>query len=95
MFNALKYTRILEGVGFKREQAEAQVQLIIDSYEENVATKADVSILRSEMSELRNELKTDIAELRAEIKSDFSNLFVKLISAIAVATGILGILIKF
>lgn len=102
MFNALKYIRTLESVGFKREQAEAQVQLVMDLYEENVATKADLAELRaatqSDLAELRGELKTDIAELRAEIKSDISELFVRfatlVLGGITVATGILGYLIK-
>lgn len=72
MFNALKYIRSLEGVGFKREQAEAQVQLVMDTYEENVATKADISQMRSETSELRSELKSEIAELRSEFKSEMA-----------------------
>ncbi len=99
MFNALKYIRSLESVGFKREQAEAQVQLVMESYEENVATKAD---LKSEIAILRSELKTDIADLRSEVKSDIANLsdlYVKLmtlvIGSITLATGILGFLIKF
>ncbi len=83
MFNALKYIRSLENVGFKREQAEAQVQLVMDTYEENVATKAD-------LAELRAEIKSDLAGL--------SGLFVKfmtlVIGAITLATGILGFLIK-
>ena len=106
MFNALKYIRSLEQVGFKREQAEAQVQLVMDSYEENVATKVD---LNSSLAELRSELKIDIsdvrtemANLRAEMKSGFaaqSDLFIKfsglVVGAITLATGILGFLIKF
>lgn len=99
MFNALKYIRTLESVGFKREQAEAQVQLVMDTYEENVATKAD-------LAEVRSELKTEIAELRSEMKSDIaalkssmSDMFVKfttlVIGSITLATALLGFLIKF
>lgn len=96
MFNALKYIRSLENVGFDRAQAEAQVQLVMDSYEENVATKSDISELRTEMAELRSELKTEMAELRSEIKevrselktdiavlkSDMSDMFVKFSSLV-------------
>ncbi len=74
MFNALKYIRSLEGVGFKREQAEAQVQLVMDTYEENVATKSDLSDVRSEMSLIRSELKTEMAELRSELKTEIAEL---------------------
>jgi chromosome segregation ATPase len=81
MFNALKYIKTLEGVGFPREQAEAQVQLVIDSFQENVATKSDLAELRSatksDLAELRSATKSDLAELRsefAELRSDFAEL---------------------
>lgn len=102
MFNALRYIKNLEDVGFPREQAEAQVQLVIDSFQDNVATKADMAQLRTEMADLRAELKTELASLRAdlaafgtkvaEMKTD---LVFRLGGIIAVCTGILGILIKF
>lgn len=69
MFNALKYIKSLEGVGFPREQAEAQVQLVIDSFQENVATKTDLADLRSDFADLRSELKSEMAQLRAEFAS--------------------------
>lgn len=85
MFNALKYIRTLESVGFKREQAEAQVQLVMDTYEENVATKADLASTGAEIAELRSsttaeftkmrsELRTEIALLRTELKTDIAAL---------------------
>jgi capsule polysaccharide export protein KpsE/RkpR len=78
MFNALKYIKNLENVGFPREQAEAQVQLVIDSFQENVATKSDLAELRSdiktEMAELRSDLKTDMANLKSELKTDMADL---------------------
>ena len=81
MFNALKYIKTLEGVGFPREQAEAQVQLIIDSFQENVATRAD-------LAELKADLKSEMAELKTD-------LIFRLGGLIVVCTGLLGILIKF
>lgn len=78
MFNALKYIKQLEGVGVPREQAETHVQLVMDCFQDNVATKADLAELRSElksdMAELRSELKTDIAELKSELKGDIADL---------------------
>lgn len=99
MFNALKYIKTLEGVGFPREQAEAQVQLVIDSFQENVATKSDLAELKSELKSEMAELRSDMAELKAELKSDMahlkSDLVFKLGGLMAVSTGILGFLIKF
>lgn len=87
MFNALRYIKSLEGVGFPREQAEAQVQLIIDSFQDNVATKTDMAQLRTEMAELRAELKTEMVEMKTD-------LIFKLGGLIVTCTGVLGILMK-
>jgi hypothetical protein len=81
MFNALKYIKTLEGVGFPREQAEAQVQLIIDSFQENVASRADLAELKADLKSEMSELKTD--------------LIFRLGGLIVVCTGVLGLLIKF
>lgn len=76
MFNALKYIKTLEGVGFPREQAEAQVQLVIDSFQENVATKSDFAELRadlkSEMADFKLQLKSEMADFKSEIRSEIS-----------------------
>ena len=84
MFNALKYIRSLESVGFKREQAEVQVQLVMDTYEENVATKTDIAEVRSDMATLRSELKTEMADLRSELKTEMAELRVELKTDMAV-----------
>ena len=43
MFNAFKYTKQLEEVGFTREQAEIQLQVITEIVEGELATKQDLS----------------------------------------------------
>lgn len=87
MFNALKYIKNLENVGFPREQAEAQVQLVIDSFQENIATKSNLtdvkSELKAEIGEVRSELKTEIAELRSELKTEIAELRSELKAEIA------------
>lgn len=67
MFNALKYIKNLEAVGFRREQAEAQVQLVLEAIEDEVATRSDMAELRSDFSALRGDLRKDMAELRADM----------------------------
>lgn len=98
MFNALKYIKNLESVGFPREQAEAQVQLVIDSFQENVATKADLaevkSELKTEIAELKSELKTEIEKLKVAIAELKTDLVFRLGGIIVLCTGILGFLIK-
>jgi hypothetical protein len=50
MFNALKYIKELEHVGFRREQAEAQVQMLIEAIEGDLVTKADLTSLKQDIS---------------------------------------------
>jgi hypothetical protein len=92
MFNALKYIKSLEAVGFHREQAEAQVQLVIAAIEDEVATK-------SELNEFRNEVKAEFAHLRAEISDLKSDLVFKLgalfVGFNTLGFGLVGILIAF
>ena len=45
MFNALKYIKNLEEVGFPRAQAEAQVQILIDAVEGELVRKSDLEHL--------------------------------------------------
>jgi hypothetical protein len=72
MFNALKYIRSLEAAGLPREQAEAQVQLVIAAIEDEVATKTDLSEFRSESKAEFGELRAEFAEFRAETRAEFS-----------------------
>lgn len=63
MFNTLRYTKSLEAVGFPREQAEAQVQIIAEIIEGDVATKQDLKNL-----ETRLDSKFDVLEHRMLVK---------------------------
>ena len=94
MFNALKYIKNLENVGFPREQAEAQVQLVIDSFQENVATKSDLAELKSEIKTEIAGLKSEFAEMGSKIAEMKTDLVFRLGSIIVLCTGILGFLIK-
>ena len=49
MFNAFKFTKQLEKVGFSREQAEIQVQVVTEIIEEDLATKQDLKILETNL----------------------------------------------
>jgi hypothetical protein len=50
MFNALKYTEELEKAGFTREQAEVSMKLLVETMNENFATKADFKELKWDTS---------------------------------------------
>ena len=52
MFNTLKYAKILEEVGFSREQAETSIKILVEIMEDKLASKQDLKELESKM-ELR------------------------------------------
>lgn len=73
-FDTLKLARKLEAAGFPQRQAADTPEPLADSLGEvsDLATKADILVLKSEINELRAELKTDIAQLRAEIGGELN-----------------------
>lgn len=105
MFNALKYIKGLEAVGFRRDQAEAQVQLVIDAIEEDVATKGDINEVKGEIASVRGEvaqlrgemgdLRGEMGELRgafAELRAEFAELRAEITAEIIVIKNQLPLL---
>ena len=85
-FNILEYVETLIASGFTEKQAKAQAKALSKiSWSPDVATKIDVSELKSELkgdisdlkvniSELKSELKIHISELKSELKIHISEL---------------------
>lgn len=80
-FDTHSLVKGLIGEGFKEKQAEAIINVVRDARDfdlDRLATKADLSEVRSELksdlSEVRSELKADILELRSELKADILEL---------------------
>ncbi|HMK89998.1 MAG TPA: coiled-coil domain-containing protein [Methylocystis sp.] len=71
LFNQFAYADRLKKGGFTDEQARASAEALESALTEVVATKSDIRELRSELKseiiELRSELKSDISELKSEI----------------------------
>jgi len=67
MFNALKYTKKLEEVGFSREQAEIQLQVITEIVEDDLATKQDLKNLENSMEIKFNNLENKILQVEYKI----------------------------
>lgn len=80
MSNPMMYIKKLEAAGFERAQAEAQVQMVLDALEGDLATKADIQILESNLnsktlnlkSDLKSEFRNDIGLLKTEL-AEFKN----------------------
>ena len=73
-----------------RQQMALKEDLLLE-----LATKADIANVRTEIADLRTELKEDIANLRLEIKTDITRLdgelkSIRLWMKLLVAIGILG-----
>ena len=65
-FDTLDAMRRLEQAGMERARAEATVETIREAQSE-LATKADLSDLRSELAAVESRLLVAIAELRADL----------------------------
>lgn len=73
-FDSLGYVRRLEEAGVERRAAEAQAEVVRDFIMDQVATKADVELIRTDMKHLEERLterfdgKLDALEQRVTIK---------------------------
>jgi chromosome segregation ATPase len=98
-FDTYTHINDLKKVGFREEQAAVIIRSLMDSremdlanlatkeqvnnIEKTMATKGDIADLRTEIAELRTELKGDIAELRTELKGEIAELRTELKGEIA------------
>lgn len=71
VFDTLKASDTLKAAGIEARQAEAIVHTMAGAFEDTVATKADLdkveSSVRTDMANLRSELKAEIAEVKRDI----------------------------
>ena len=77
MIDTLGYAEALEQSGFTSEQAKGAAKALNNTVGEELATKADLfqlgSELRAEITEVRTEVaevRAEITELRAEVKGE-------------------------
>ena len=69
-FNGLKYLDDLTESGFTEQQAKAQLRILGEIIDSNLATKQDVELVRKDIEQVRSELKKDIELVRADLKRD-------------------------
>ena len=74
VFDTHKAVKILQEAGANERLAEAVVATVGDAMGENVATKADLAVLRSDFATLRSEL----VALRSDLQSDIAALEARL-----------------
>ncbi len=79
MLDTLDYSESLTDAGVPPDQARLQAKALSEALESNdLATKTDMSELRSdmksEMAELRSDMKSEMAKLRSDMKSDMADM---------------------
>jgi uncharacterized protein involved in exopolysaccharide biosynthesis len=75
--DTLEIAKRLRDAGFDNTQAEAITGALRDSRDADLsrlATKEDLTTLRSEIASVRSELKADIAALRSEVSAEIASL---------------------
>ena len=70
-FDTLTVSKDLQQAGIQAKHAEA-IALAIKQSQGDLATKQDITLLRSDIAQLMSELKADIAQLRTELKADIA-----------------------
>ncbi len=82
MIDTLGYAEALEQSGFTSEQAKGAAKALNNTVGEELATKADLaqlgSELRTEMAESSTELRAEMAQLGTELRAEINELRVEM-----------------
>src|SRR5260370_22744501 len=82
--DTLKVARRLREAGFSEPQADALVAAVQEGAEgADLATKADVAAVRTDLTALGNELRAEIALLRAELRGEMREMEQRLVARMA------------
>ena len=78
-FDTLRVTKALRNAGFEEAQAEAVAVAVKSAVTDNVATKADVKELKSDMVKMETGIRSDMKGMEARMDVKFSALEAKII----------------
>lgn len=99
MFNTLKYAKMLEEVGFSREQAETSVKILVEIMEDRLASKQDLQDLRGELQQVKSDLlhcfKQNLSDTQHTIAQLESKLTIRMGTMLAGSIAILTAIQKF
>jgi len=78
MFNTLRYAKMLEDVGFSRDQSETSVKILVEIMEDKLASKQDFLELRAYVEHrfalVDTKLENTIGQLESKLESSISQL---------------------
>ena len=93
MFNTLRYAKMLEEVGFSREQAETSIKILVEIMEDKLASKQDLRDLESQIElkfqNLRSDLKRELSEVNHSVSQMESKLTIRMGTMMAASIAIL------
>jgi hypothetical protein len=76
MVNTLKYVKMLEAVGFSRNQAETSIRILVETMEDRLATKEDLKDLEVRLlhsfSDHKTETQHSFLDHKTEMQHSFS-----------------------
>ena len=74
-FDTLKFARALrDKAKLSPEQAEGLADALVDVFDGNIATKADIQVVRSDIEALKIQTRADIEALRLTTQADIDGL---------------------
>jgi len=85
MFNTLKYAKILEEVGFSREQAETSIKILVEIMEDKLANKQDLQDLNIKFQHSITEIHNAISLAKSDLTIRMGTM---LAASIAIITAI-------
>jgi len=89
LFNALRYTKKLEEVGFTKKQADTALEIGIEVMNENLASKDDLKELGRGFDSVRKEMNFMEQSLRKDMTAMGDRIVIRLSSVIVIVAGLL------
>jgi hypothetical protein len=102
----MKYIKDLEAAGFQRNQAEAQVQMVLDAIEGDLVTKSDFAVFQERIEnrfiqsqqQIENRFTQSQQQIQSQIKEIEFHLVTRLgiltVSTVSIGIAVLTWLIK-
>jgi hypothetical protein len=89
MFNTLRYAKMLEEVGFSRDQAETSIKILVEIMEDKLASKQDVLDIESRLQNSMSLIRSDVQHAVLQTESRLTiRMGTMLAAAIAILTAI-------
>ncbi len=85
MFHTLKYARMLEEVGFSRDQAEMSIKILVEIMEDKLATKQDLKDFQVATRQDMQDIRTELNQVKSELTIRMGTM---LAASIAILTAI-------